>query len=145
MVSTVSSETWVGASTACPSDGWQCIAARGRLFDAHNSSMWQPYGAWSLQVDAELGNDGYADYGLDNLTFGSTGVTIPKAIIGTYNGTGYINETQYMLGMFGLGVVPGKFPPLNSPVPAVSALVEDLGVIPSHSWGYTAGAKYRES
>ena len=76
--------------------------------------------------------------------FGSTRVSIPDAIIAVYNGTGHTNETLYQLGFFGLGIVPGKFPPHNSPLPAINALVEKVGAFPSHSYGYTAGAKYRE-
>lgn len=90
-----------------------------------------------------MGNTGYAQYGLDNLTFGGTGVMIPSAIIGAFNGTGPISGTSYLLGLFGLGVVPGGFNN-TSPLSALSALVEEVGVVPSHSWGYTAGAKYRE-
>ena len=68
---------------------------------------------------------------------------IPSAIIGAFNGTGPISGTSYLLGLFGLGVVPGGFNN-TSPLSALSALVEEVGVVPSHSWGYTAGAKYRE-
>lgn len=97
-----------------------------------------------LGADQHLGNDGYGQYGLDSLTFGGTGVTIPSAIIGAFNGTGQITATSYMLGLLGLGVVPGGFNK-TTPLSTVSALVEETGVIPSHSWGYTAGAKYRKA
>ncbi len=73
---------------------------------------------------------------MDNLTFGTTGVTIDNAIIAS------INETNFWLGEFGLGIVPGNFTQVT-PLSAISNLVEKKGVIPSHSYGYTAGAKYR--
>ena len=94
-----------------------------------------------MGVNAELGNNGYALYGLDDLTFGSTGVALPSAIIGTINSTGSV-EFQTWLGSFGLGVVPGNFN--NTSLSAISGLVEKEGGIQSHSYGYTAGAKYRE-
>ena len=87
--------------------------------------------------DARFGGSGYAEYGLDNITFGSTGVTLTDGIIGS------VNTTAYWLGMFGLGVVPGNFRNVTS-LPAISGLVEKNSAIPSHSYGYTAGAKYRE-
>ena len=54
-----------------------------------------------------------------------------------------MNTTEYYLGMFGLGVVPGNFKDVTS-LPALSGLVEKDGAIPSHSYGYTAGAMYRK-
>lgn len=71
------------------------------------------------------------------MTFGSTGVTLNSTIVGS------INTTQYLLGMFGLGVVVGNFKTVTS-LPAISGLVENVSAIPSHSYGYTAGAKYRK-
>jgi hypothetical protein len=96
-----------------------------------------------LGVDEKLGNTGYAEYGLDDLTFGTTGVVLPSAIIGSINTTGLVNTTQYLLGYFGLGIVPGSFNG-TTPLSAISSLVEKDGIIPSHSYGYTAGAKYRK-
>jgi len=77
------------------------------------------------------------------LTFGTTGVTLQGAIIGSINTTGLVNTTQYLLGNFGIGIVPGNFGN-STPISAISGLVEKRGVIPSHSYGFTAGAKYRE-
>lgn len=142
MVSTVSSETWVVGPGGCvlPSS---CSSARGGLFDLHNSSSWYSEGFYALGVDEKLGNTGYAEYGLDDLTFGTTGVVLPSAIIGSINTTGLINATQYLLGYFGLGIVPGSFNG-STPLSAISGLVEKEAVIPSHSYGYTAGAKYQQ-
>ena len=114
-----------------------CASMRGGLFNPSTSSTWQPEGFFELGVDQQLGNTGYADYGLDNVTFGSTGVVLPSAIIGS------INDTNYWLGYFGLGIVPGNFTNITA-ISAISGLVEKEGAIPSHSYGYTAGAKYRE-
>jgi len=90
-----------------------------------------------LGVDNRLGGQGVADYGFDTLTFGSTGVVLDRTIIGS------INTTEFFLGMFGLGVVAGSFKNIPS-LAAISGLVETDGAIPSHSYGYTAGATYRE-
>ncbi|PBP20747.1 eukaryotic aspartyl protease [Diplocarpon rosae] len=142
-VSTVSSETWVVGSGGCESTDTHCAFIRGGTIDPSQSSSWQDQGFFELGADKLLGNQGYAQYGLDNLTFGGTGVSIPSAIIGAFNGTGLINGTSFLLGLFGLGVIPGSFNN-TSPLSAVSALVEQVGAIPSHSWGYTAGAKYQQ-
>ena len=142
MVSTVSSETWVVGRGGCPENPTDCSAVRGGLFEAEKSTTWQAQGFFELGVDKHLGNTAYAQYGLDNLTFGTTGVSLPSTIIGSFNATGSINATQYLLGFYGLGIVPGSFN--NTQVPsALSSLMEKEGSIPSHSYGYTAGAKYQ--
>jgi len=142
MVSTVSSETWVVGRGGCPENPTDCNAIRGGFFEAEKSTTWQNQGFFELGVGKQLGNIGYAQYGLDNLTFGTTGVSLPSTIIGSFNTTGSLNATQYLLGFLGVGIVPGSFN--NTQIPsALSALVEKEGSIPSHSYGYTAGAKYQ--
>ncbi|KAH8594498.1 aspartic peptidase domain-containing protein [Bisporella sp. PMI_857] len=143
MVSTVSSETWIVGKGGCPSTPSDCNNMRGGLFTPGSSTSWQPQGFFELGVDKHLGNTGYAEYGFDNLTFGTTGVSLANAIVGAFNYTGTINSTQYLLGFFGLGIVPGSFN--NTKVPsAISALLEKEDAIPSHSYGYTAGARYQD-
>ena len=127
----------------CDNADWRktdslCVSMRGGLFNPSTSRTWQSEGFFELGVDQQLGNTGYAEYGLDNVTFGSTGVVLPGAIVGS------INDTSYWLGYFGLGIVPGNFTNITA-VSAISGLVEKVGAIPSHSYGYTAGAIYRES
>jgi hypothetical protein len=75
---------------------------------------------------------------LDILEFGTTGVYLNNSIIGS------INNTEYWLGYFGLGIVPGNFTTTEVLSP-ISGLVETEGSIPSHSYGFTAGANYRKS
>jgi hypothetical protein len=119
-----------------------CTTNKGGLFNPLKSSSWQEQGFFDLGVDYQLGNTAYAEYGLDNLTFGTSGITIPSAIIGAFNGSGTTNTTSYFNGLFGLGITPGNFTNVT-PLSAISALVEQMGTIPSHSYGYTAGANYR--
>jgi hypothetical protein len=121
-----------------------CAAERGGLFNLKDSTSWKTEGFFSFGVDEQLGNTGYAEYGLDDLTFGTTGVSLRKAIIGSFNTTGSVETTRLTLGYFGVGIVPGNFNGTSIPS-ALSGLVEWDGSIPSHSYGYTAGAKYRES
>ncbi|KAF4626752.1 hypothetical protein G7Y89_g11405 [Cudoniella acicularis] len=137
MVNTVSSETWVVGPGGCVGNNSLCTSARGGIFDLSQSSTWQEQGFFNLGVDQRLGGTGYAEYGLDDLTFGSTGVTLPSAIIGS------INTTEFFVGMFGLGIVLGNFKNVTS-LAAISGLVEVDGAIPSHSYGFTAGAKYQQ-
>ncbi|KAG9232805.1 aspartic peptidase domain-containing protein [Amylocarpus encephaloides] len=137
MVNTVSSETWIVGPGGCPGSNSLCTTARGAILDPSESSTWIDEGFYNLGIDQRFGGSGYANYGLDHLTFGSTGVSLSSTIIGS------INTTEYLLGMFGLGLVPGNFKNVTS-LPAISGLVETEGKILSHSYGYTAGAKYQQ-
>ncbi|TVY37225.1 Candidapepsin [Lachnellula occidentalis] len=137
MVNTVSSETWVVGPAGCSDNNSICQQARGGIYNLSTSSTYRDQGLFSLGVDNRLGGQGYADYGFDQLTFGSTGVILDSTIIGS------INTTEYFLGEFGLGVVPGNFNNVSS-LAAISGLVEQNGAIPSHSYGYTAGATYQQ-
>lgn len=69
---------------------------RRGLFNLSTSSTWQTEGLFELGVDPQLGNTGYADYRLDDLTIDSTGVVLPSSIIGS------INDANYWLGYFAL-------------------------------------------
>lgn len=52
-----------------------------------------------------------------------------------------INDTAAYTGFFGLGITDGNFGGVVAQGP-VASLVEQSGLIPSHSYGYTPGAYY---
>lgn len=153
MVSTASSETWVVSPHGCdgsksqslekfywnltilPAD--KCMSERGGLYNMSKSSTWKSEGFYQLGLDTQLGFNGTGDYGLDTVEFGSTGISLDDSIIGS------INTTDYLTGFLGLGIVPGNFSngQFKSPI---AALVESADLIPSHSYGFTAGSTYRE-
>ena len=54
---------------------------------------------------------------------------------------GVINTTDYWVGYLGLGIKPTNFTDANQPT-FLTTLVENRSLIPSHSYGYTAGAYY---
>lgn len=54
-----------------------------------------------------------------------------------------ISDTDYLVGFFGVGIVPGNFTTTTA-ISTISNLVEVAGLIPSRSYGYTAGASYRK-
>lgn len=56
---------------------------------------------------------------------------------------GIMNSTEFLLGSLGLGVIPSNFTSENQAT-FLSSMVENQSVIPSHSYGYTAGAYYRK-
>jgi len=88
------------------------------------------------------GMGGNGDYGLETLAFVNTVASfttaIDDALVAVYN------DTNYYQGYVGLGVTQGRFGN-NLTMPFISQLAQSYGSIPSHSYGYTAGAYYRPS
>ena len=134
-VSTASQETWVVGTGGC--DGTtQCVDKRGGVFQSNKSSTWADQGPFVLGLDPQLGFSGNAIYGFDNISL-SDSISVPSQLVGV------INTTDYWLGFFGLGVQPTNFSSVDKPT-FLDSMVETMSLIPSHSYGYTAGAYYRE-
>lgn len=133
-VSTASQETWVVGSGGC--DGTtECLNKRGGVFQSNESSTWADQGAYVLGLDPQLGFSGDGIYGFDNISL-SDEISVPSQVIGV------INTTNYWLGFFGLGVEPTNFTSADKPT-FLDSMVETMSLIPSYSYGYTAGAYYR--
>ncbi|KAI1763650.1 acid protease [Hypoxylon sp. FL1150] len=136
-VSTSLSELWVVETGGC-SPNALCTSARGGVFDTSASQSWSPLGAWQLGLDY-LGLGGNGDYGMETVVVYDSvrrwQTSFNKQVVAG------INETGYYTGFFGLGITPGRFNDVVAQSP-ITALVEQSGVIPSHSYGYTAGAYY---
>jgi hypothetical protein len=116
---------------------YKCTDERGGLFDLNKSSTWQKEGTYLLGLDTQLGFNGSGDYGLDALSFGETGASVTSSIVAS------ISTTEYLTGFFGLSIIPGNFSDGQFKSP-IGALVENESLIPSHSYGFTAGAIYRK-
>lgn len=69
----------------------------------------------------------------------SGGPTLQKQVIG-----GVVNP-RIWLGRLGLDVKPSNFSEFDNPQRSLIPTLKEEGYIPSLSYGYTAGAYYRES
>ena len=132
---TGSSETWVIGLGGCDAT-FTCQQERGGIFAADESTTWVNLGDYELDFDTDLGDSGYADYGLDTVAV-SGSASIDAQIVGI------LNTTEFWLGQFGLGVHSTGFNGATNRLSFLSGLVENASLIPSHSYGYTAGAYYR--
>lgn len=54
-----------------------------------------------------------------------------------------MGKTDFFLGMFGLGPRPTNYTNSDNPQPSFLWSLKNQSLIPSLSWGYTAGAPYR--
>ena len=109
-------------------------------FLGNESSTWQSIGNFPLMEESNLGLDPTSQYGYDTVGAGPTpdsGLTITdKTVV-----AGITNEPFY-LGT--LGLKPSNSSRFNSSTPSFMTLLKDEGLIPSLSYGYTAGAIYRK-
>ena len=133
---TAGQETWVIGPGGCD-DTATCQEERGGIFYKDQSTTWTDLGYYELGFDMQLGDTGYGDYGLDNVDL-SDQVLVNRQIVAI------INTTEFWLGSLGLGVHPTRFEGTTNRLTFLSSLVQNQSEIPSHSYGYTAGAYYRK-
>lgn len=131
--STASQETWVVGPGGCDSST-TCRIKRGGLFESNSSSTWKGLGYYELGLDPHLGFGGVGSYGLDSVAL-SDQISVESQIVGI------VNDTDYWLGYLGLGIKPTNF--TDADIPTFLSSLVNRSIIPSHSYGYTAGAYHR--
>ncbi|KAL7949922.1 acid protease [Trichoderma barbatum] len=139
LMSTSLSEFWAIGPGGCLKKEPHCTAARGGIYTPFGSKHWSHMGIWQLGLDY-LGYGGNGQYGLDTVNAYSTITDIGFGMSNVLMSA--INTTDYYLGYFGLGITQGNFGHEVAQSPLTQA-VHTFGWIPSYSYGYTAGASYR--
>ncbi|OAA68952.1 Peptidase aspartic, catalytic [Cordyceps fumosorosea ARSEF 2679] len=137
--STSLSELWAVGPGGCQSKEPHCPTARGGIYTPANSKRWTSWGQYFLGLEY-LGYGGNGAYGLDNINswspFTNIAFGMSDVLIAAYN------TTDYFTGLFGLGISQGRFKG-NIGESALTQAVKTFGWIPSYSYGYTAGASYK--
>jgi len=146
--STAGQQTWVVSPQGCPSTNNgtsiipRCSEARGGLFDAAYSSSWHPLGNFTLGLELNLGYDDSAPYGLDTVALGFSdsfgGPVIESQVVAA------LATYDRYLGVFGLGHQGTNISNFSDPHPSFLSVIKNQSLIPSLSWAYNAGAKYRQ-
>ncbi|KAI1179441.1 aspartic peptidase domain-containing protein [Nemania sp. FL0916] len=136
VVSTSISEVWVVETSGCGSP--LCNDARGGVFNRTASKSWSPMGLWQLGLKA-IGIYANGDYAMETVVVYDSvrrwQTSFNKLLVAG------INDTAAFTGFFGLGITEGNFGGVVAKGP-VESLVQQSGLIPSHSYGYTPGAYY---
>lgn len=135
-------QTWVvlpqGCSTSADPD--QCSESRGWLFDNDTSSTFEYLGIYDLWVGRNLGHATNGIFGFDTVGLGGEGEggpTLKNTTVGAFA------STTYYLGFFGINPKPSNFTDFNTQSPSYMTQLKEQRMIPSVSFGYTAGAHYR--
>ena len=126
---------------ACPPYTPTCSDSRGGVVTLNKSASWHDLGSYTLELGQNFGHNETGQYGLDSLTLGlSDEARIPKVDSQIIAAT---KANRYHVGLFGLTNKPSGFSNFNDPYPSFLATLKTAGIIPSLSWAYTAGARYR--
>ena len=128
-----------------PDDAANCTQARGGEYDDSKSSTWNVKGIYQLGVEANLGYTGNAingSYGYDTIGLlglpGTANITVTHQVI-----AGVITEVFYV-GSLGLSSQAINFTSSSDTSPSLLTSLKNEKLIPSLSYGYTAGASYRK-
>lgn len=132
---TLSSETWLAGETYCSITDQTCITLRGGIFLNGSSTTWQSIGEYEMGYSELLQETPTAPYGLDVLALSDT-LSASGQIIAL------VDDINHWIGNFGLNVQNSRFSGDSNSLPFLSTLVQNLSVVPSHSYGYSAGASY---
>ncbi|KAK5725348.1 hypothetical protein LTR15_003533 [Elasticomyces elasticus] len=144
---------WVVLSEGC----WEanpdlpgCASARGGVFTRNLSTSWStqrlPNGGLAQLNTLEEGflgvnATGAAYYGFDTVKLGISGQNLPVLQNQLIAG---IATDNYFVGSLGLSPVSFNISDLNNPLPSVLGILRNESIVPSSSWGYTAGSAYSE-
>lgn len=151
--STSGSETWVPLPEGCTADDpTNCPTLRGvqpfnglaaEGFLTNQSDTWSLTGLYALALEQELGIFANGQYGTDVVGLnGGNGSSTNGVSLGDSIVAG-IAAKDYLLGGLGLGVQPTSFSSSASEEPSFMTSLRNAKLIPSLSYGYTAGAAYR--
>ncbi|KAK2628788.1 hypothetical protein QTJ16_001891 [Diplocarpon rosae] len=146
-----------------PSSGFQvnkvCLTfgRANRSINGSQSSTWIPENLYELGVGSNLNYTGNGEYGFDTVGLQlpqSGGTTLKRQIVAGNAGitcVGWIETDQssgiatkdFILGEFGIGPKPTNFTSFQDPQPSYMWSLKNQSMIPSISWGYSAGARYQ--
>lgn len=145
-VSTAGYQTWVVLPQGCTaSDPADCGKLRGGEFLTDQSTTWAPNngsinGLFELGIENNLGYSGNGEFGYDTVTLGwqgSGGPSLQRQVVAG------VATKEFYLGNFGLNPRPSNFSSFDNPVPSYMTNLKNQQIIPSLSWAYTAGNRYR--
>ena len=141
-VSTAGQATWAVIPIGCVEGDNSCVNVRGGTYDFDMSSTWQPLGTFELVLERNLDITDPGQFGNDVVGLGLPGTggpTLENQVVGG------IATQKFLLGMFGVNPKPTIFSSVGDGQASYMTTLKNQSLIPSLSFGYTAGARYRKS
>lgn len=118
-----------------------CADSRGYIFYTNESSTWDYKGLYSLWIEQNLDYAGNAYFGFDTVGLGGIGEGGPTVKNMT---VGQFAVEDFWLGVLGLNPKPTNWSSFLDWSPSYMTTLKEENLIPSVSFGYTAGAPYRK-
>ena len=143
LISTTAPQPWVVVPAGCTSrDGLDCRLKRGDFFYSNRSATWQDHGNFTLQFEENLGINENGNFGLDTVTLGVPGSSSSKASLKGQVVAG-IAAKQFYIATWGIRPAATNLTDMNDPIESLIGSLKREKMVPSLSWGYTAGAYYQ--
>lgn len=150
--STKSGVIYVIAPEGCnqPTDPPNCANLRGaEIFDSSQntgfqvtkSTDWSAIGQYDVDLEDALNMTGQGLFGYDQVALGSAQDS--NAISMDHQVVAAVADMDYFMGVLPLGTAQSSFSSLSEPEESLMWNLRNSSWIPSLSYGYTAGAKYR--
>ena len=141
LISSASQATWVVLPGGCKAKDTGCQDDRGEVYNYNQSSTWSQNGLYQLYNERNLGMSGNGLWGNDTIGLGiqgSGGPTLPDQVL-----AGIVTDNFYV-GMFGVNPKPTNYTGIETDQQdSYMTTLKKQNMIPSVSFGYTAGAQYR--
>ncbi|MCJ1252993.1 hypothetical protein MMC24_000800 [Lignoscripta atroalba] len=141
LISTTGYQPYVVLPDGCiSSDPPDCGSRRGGLFRINGSTTWQDQGFYELGEELNLNYTGNGDFGSDTISLGLLGTGAPSVTGQIVVG---IATKDFYVGSWGINPKPTNLSDFNDPQQSLLTTLKEKNLIPSLSYGYTAGARYR--
>jgi hypothetical protein len=112
-------------------------------FQTNASTTWSPIGQYDIELEEALNYTAVGFFGFDTVSLGVTSGDSSSQISQTHQLVAAVADTDYYLGVLGLGQARSSFSSLSTSFGSYLYLLREAERIPSFAYAYTAGAKYR--
>ncbi|UPX15973.1 uncharacterized protein EKO05_0006402 [Ascochyta rabiei] len=154
--STKSGVTYVIAPEGCslPTDPTNCANLRGAEpfessqntgFRISQSTQWSTIGQYGVDLEDALNMTAEGLFGYDHIALGASADTVSDIYVSSidHQVVAVIADMDYYMGVLPLGQAESSFSSLSEPQKSLIWNLRNFSQIPSMSYAYTAGAKYR--
>ncbi|KAG8525659.1 uncharacterized protein KY384_000419 [Bacidia gigantensis] len=142
--STSSNAIWPVLPEGCTKDDpVDCRQSRGEFFYQGNSSTYSDIGLYTLAMLAEepLGYSANTSSGYDSVKLG---LASDSSLVASHQVIEGVATKDFYLGALGLSPNAINTSSLGNSTPSLMADLKTQAIIPSLTWGYTAGASYAQ-
>jgi hypothetical protein len=119
----------------------QLADSRGGIYNSNVSTTYEKENIYQIYMEKNLNYVANALYGYDQIGLGYDGQGMPTL---KHQIVGAMSVDIYQFGFFGLHPKGTNFTNFTQNIPSYMSTLKTQKLIPSLSWGYTAGAIYSE-